>query len=63
MNELTNRLPSNFKSVIYQTIVQFGERQDWQQLYDIALKETNEAEKLRILRALTFSKDYEQLRL
>ncbi len=57
------RSSSRVKNVIYQTISAFGDRQEWYQLYNIALKETNEAEKLRILRALTFSKDYELLNL
>jgi hypothetical protein len=56
-------LPSNFKSVIYQTVITFGDKNEWYELYNIALKTTNTAEKLRMLRALTSTKDYELLKL
>ena len=56
-------LPSNFKSVIYQTVITFGDKNEWYELYNIALKTTNTAEKLRMLRALTSTKEYELLKL
>ena len=56
-------LPSNFKSVIYQTVITFGDKNEWYELYNIALKTTNTAEKLRMMRALTTTKDYELLKL
>jgi hypothetical protein len=56
-------LPSNFKSVIYQTVITFGDKNEWYELYNIALKTANTAEKLRMLRALTSTKDYELLKL
>ena len=56
-------LPANFKGVIYQTVITFGDKNDWHNLYNIAMETTNAAEKLRILRSLTSSKDYELLKL
>lgn len=50
-------LPSNFKNLIYSTVIEAGDEETWQGLFQKALKTKNEAEKLRILSALTKSKD------
>ena len=57
------RIPSNFKTVILQTVISNGNRDEWNNLFNIAIAETNAAEKLRMLRALTSSRDYERLKL
>lgn len=57
------RIPSNFKTVILQTVISNGDRDEWNNLFKIAIAETNSAEKLRMLRALTSSRDYERLKL
>ena len=52
----------NFKNVIYQTKIAFGTYDDWKTLYDIAMKTIDNPEKLRMLRGLAASKDYNLLK-
>ena len=54
-------LPNDFKSVIYETVIKFGTEQDWQELYNIAMKTQTPAEKLRMVRALTATTNYKLL--
>lgn len=56
-------IPPNFKSIVYQTVVQNDGKTVWNNLYNIALETSNSAEKLRILRALTYTPDYQTLKL
>ena len=56
-------LPSNFKTLIFNTVIEEGDENAWNTLYSIALNETNSAEKLRYLRALAKSKDLITLKL
>ena len=56
-------VPSNFKSIVFTTFIESGDNDDWHSFYDRALAEKNEAEKLRMLRALTDSKDLSLLTL
>ena len=44
-------------------MVQYGDDSEWKKMYDIALKETNAAEKLRFMRALTYSQNPRLLNL
>lgn len=55
-------MPVNFKNVIYQTAIAFGSEEDWRTLYDIAMATVDNAEKLRMLRGLAASKDYNLLK-
>lgn len=55
-------LPNNFKNVIYQTKIAHGTYDDWNTLYDIAMNTIDNAEKLRMLRGLAASKDYNLLK-
>ena len=57
------RIPPNFKNVVYQTVITYGSENDYNQLFDIALKTVDNAEKLRMLRGLAASKDYALLKL
>lgn len=55
-------LPTNFKNVIYQTVIAFGTEDDFKVMYDIAMKTTDNSEKLRMLRGLAASRDYNLLK-
>jgi hypothetical protein len=55
--ELDEAIPSDFKSIVYSTVIETGSSADWQTFYARTLATTNEAEKLRMLRALARSKD------
>lgn len=55
-------MPTNFKNVIYQTVIAFGTEEDFKVLYDIAMKTTDNSEKLRMLRGLAASRDYNLLK-
>lgn len=48
---------------MYATVIESGNENDWQALFDRAMKEQVAAEKLRILTALTKSKDTKILKL
>lgn len=50
-------LPSNFKSTIYSTVIESGDQETWQEFFQKTLATQNAAEKLRMLYALTKSKD------
>lgn len=60
---LFNRIPANFKDLVYATVIESGNENDWQALFDRAMKEEVAAEKLRMLSALTKSKDTKILKL
>ena len=51
------RIPSNFKTLVYRTIIESGNEEDWQRLFNITKNTENPAEKLRMLSALASSKD------
>lgn len=41
----------------------YGNEEDWKKLYDISLKTVDNSEKLRMLRGLAASRDYNLLKL
>lgn len=51
------RIPADFKTTVFNTFVESGDEDDWEDLYERALTTTNAAEKLRMLRSLTKSKN------
>ena len=55
--EYDTPLPTNFKALIYDTIARHGSESEWKKLYDLALKSPSYAEKLRILRSLSNTKN------
>jgi hypothetical protein len=57
------RIPVNFKNVVYQTAMRFGNEEEWKKLYDISIKTTDNSERLRILRGLAATRDYNLLKL
>ncbi|CAF0815629.1 unnamed protein product [Brachionus calyciflorus] len=55
-------IPANFKGIVYQTIAKFGNDSTWFQMLEIAKKTSDNTEKLRILRALTSTQNYNLLK-
>jgi hypothetical protein len=56
-------LPVNFKTVVYSSIAINGNEQDWFKLYEIATTRNDYAERLRILRGLATTRNYNLLKL
>ena len=52
-----NRPPANFKVIVYQTAIKYGNDYDWEKLFDKANKTTQPGEQLRLFRALTLTKE------
>ena len=57
------RIPVNFKNVVYQTAMRYGSEEEWKKLYDISIKTTDNSERLRILRGLAATRDFNLLKL
>jgi hypothetical protein len=56
-------IPANFKSIVFTTLIETGSEDDWMFFYKKMLNTTNEADKLKMLAALTKSKDLKLLKL
>ena len=57
------RIPSDFKNVVYRTTMRYGTQEDFEALYQIALKTNDVSEKLRMLRGLASTQNYQLLKL
>jgi hypothetical protein len=42
---------------VYDTVIKYGSEEDWLNMYNLALNQNSNAEKLRFFRALTNTKD------
>jgi hypothetical protein len=51
------------KDIVYQTVIKFGTKEEWNNLLNMALKTNSEVEKLKMLRALAHSQDASLLQL
>ena len=57
------RIPSNFKAIILQTVVKYGNESDWFHLFNTAKMTLVLKDRMLILRALTQTRDYNLLKL
>jgi hypothetical protein len=57
------RIPANFKNTVLQTVIKYGTTKDWQQMYSISVDTKDNTEKLRLIRALASSSDYQLVKL
>ena len=57
------RIPANFKNTVLQTVIKYGTTKDWQQMYSISVGTKDNTEKLRLIRALASSSDYQLVKL
>jgi hypothetical protein len=56
-------IPANFKNTVLQTVIKYGTTKDWQQMYSISMGTKDNTEKLRLIRALASSNDYQLVKL
>ena len=56
-------IPNNFKQIVYETVIKYGNENNWFELYNMSMREQSPSERLRMLRSLTASRDYNLLRL
>jgi hypothetical protein len=57
------RIPSNFKSVVYQTAIKYGSEDDWYYLFEKAKVTSSNSEQVRMFTALASTRDYNLLKL
>jgi hypothetical protein len=53
----------DFKNVVLQTVMRYASDDDWRSLYDKAVKTLDNSEKLRLLRGLSATRNYNLLKL
>lgn len=50
-------LPSSFKRLILETVIRYGDDDDWYRVFETAVKSDSPSERLSMLRALTVSRN------
>jgi len=58
-----NRIPSNFKDIVLQTQVKYGNEREWLELYEVSLKTKSPSERLSLHLALTQTQNFNLLKL
>ena len=57
------RIPNDFKNIVFQTAIRTGDKSDWFNLYEKAINESNNSERLRMIKGLCSTQDENLLKL
>ena len=56
-------IPNNFRKIVFQTVIKYGNETDWFHMLEKAKSSLTNSEKMTFLKSLSYTKNYDLLKL